>query len=204
MRFSSLLLISSLLLFSGCKTKTEETTKPAKKVLEKKPEPVLADENTGPEIPDRIFGLPVPPNAFSHFTIGEKEAVLVKTKLETVKYFYQKNLVDYEIVEQDRKIFIIGLRSFMASATIYFYTNRKQSPLIIKFSPPKTDFEKEEIQEKYSRKKGAEVKLRTKTGELVAPGARWKEPYTPPVGTPLHKERYRLNWGKPFGEWKAQ
>ena len=202
MRFSSLFL-TAILVFSGCKSDVEEVSKPSK-IVEKKSAPVIVEKKEEDKIPERIFGLPVPPNAFSHFKIGDDEAVLIKTILETVKYFYQKNLVDYEIVEQDRKIFIIGLRSFMASAKIYFYTNKKQSPLIIKFSPAKTEFEKEEIEQKYSRKKGAEVKLRTKTGELVAPGARWKEPYTPPVGTPLHKERYRLNWGKPFGEWKAQ
>ena len=202
MRFFPLILITNLFVL-GCTSEVEDIAKPAT-TLETKSELEIVEEESGPQVPKRIFGLPVPDGAFSHFTIGDDEAVLVKAKLETIKYFYQKNLVDYEIVEQDQRIFIIGLRSFMASAKIYSYTNRIQSPLIIKFSPAKTKFEIEEIRQKHSRKKGSEVKLRTKTGELIAPGARWKEPYTPPVGSPLHKERYRSNWGKPFGDWNAQ
>ncbi len=199
MRFYFFLI--ALLVFTGCNSKKDQVRTP--KVLEKKTE-ALSEKKLKPKIPERIFGLPVPPNAFSHFTLGDDEAVLIKTKLATLKYFYQKNLVDFEVVEQDGNIFIVGLRSYMASAKISPYTNAGNAPLIIKFSAAKTKFEKEEILAKDPRTKGTEVKLRTKTGELIAPGARWGEPYTPPFGTPLHKERYRLMWGKPFGEWKAQ
>ncbi len=195
------LFLATSLLFIACEGTSIPTPKPEikKEVPAEKKEP-----KEGPSLPDRIFGLPVPANAFSHFKIGADEAVLVKAKPETLKYFYQKHLVDYEIIEQDKTIFIVGLRSFMSSAKIYPYTNHKKSPLIIKFSPPEREISAEERENLISRKKGTEVKLRTKDGKLVAPGARWGEPYTPPFGTPLHKERYRLNWGRPFGQWKAQ
>ncbi|MFB6264300.1 MAG: hypothetical protein ABEL76_11855 [Bradymonadaceae bacterium] len=50
--------------------------------------------------------------------------------------------------------------------------------------------------------KGEPVRLKTPDGELLAPGAKWGEPYTPPEGSPLHKPMYRSNFGEPFGEWK--
>lgn len=51
------------------------------------------------------------------------------------------------------------------------------------------------------REPGTPVEVRTEDGELLAPGARWGEPYTPPPDSPLHKERFRSNFGLPFGEW---
>ncbi len=51
---------------------------------------------------------------------------------------------------------------------------------------------------------GEPVKLRTADGELLAPGARWGEPYTPPEGSPLDQERMRPNFGRPFGDWRAR
>lgn len=54
-----------------------------------------------------------------------------------------------------------------------------------------------------SRKQGEPVRLETPEGELLAPGAKWGEPYTPPEGSPLHKDRYRSNFGRDFGDWRA-
>jgi hypothetical protein len=54
-----------------------------------------------------------------------------------------------------------------------------------------------------SRRQGEPVRIRTPDGELLAPGAKWGEPYTPPEGTPLHKDRYRSNFGRDFGDWRA-
>lgn len=51
------------------------------------------------------------------------------------------------------------------------------------------------------RQDGQPVRIRTPEGELLAPGAVWGEPYTPPEGTPLHQDQYRANFGRPFGEW---
>lgn len=50
--------------------------------------------------------------------------------------------------------------------------------------------------------KGEPVEIRTKDGELLAPGAKWGEPYTPPEGSPLHRPIYRHNFGRPFGDWR--
>ena len=51
--------------------------------------------------------------------------------------------------------------------------------------------------------RGRPVELRTETGELLAPGAVWGEPYVPPEGSPLHTRRNRHNFGRPFGDWIA-
>lgn len=50
---------------------------------------------------------------------------------------------------------------------------------------------------------GEPVELRTSEGELMAPGARWGEPYTPPEGSPLHTPRNEQNFGRPFGDWSS-
>lgn len=50
---------------------------------------------------------------------------------------------------------------------------------------------------------GEPVELKTADGEPLAPGAVWGEPYTPPEGTLLHQERFRHNFGRPFGDWRA-
>lgn len=52
--------------------------------------------------------------------------------------------------------------------------------------------------------RGEPVELLTPEGELLAPGARWGEPYTPPKGSPLHTERNRPNFGRPFGDWRGR
>lgn len=49
---------------------------------------------------------------------------------------------------------------------------------------------------------GQPVEITTREGEKLAPGARWGEPYTPPEGSPLHQERFRHNFGRPFGDWR--
>lgn len=51
------------------------------------------------------------------------------------------------------------------------------------------------------REPGTPVEVRTEDGELLAPGAEWGEPYTPPPGSPLDKPRFESNFGLPFGEW---
>ncbi|WP_158542298.1 hypothetical protein [Lujinxingia litoralis] len=50
--------------------------------------------------------------------------------------------------------------------------------------------------------RGKPVELRTADGQLLAPGAIWGEPYTPPPGTPLYGEQNRENFGRPFGDWR--
>ncbi|TXD35435.1 hypothetical protein FRC98_16605 [Lujinxingia vulgaris] len=53
-----------------------------------------------------------------------------------------------------------------------------------------------------SAMRGKPVELRTSDGELLAPGAVWGEPYTPPAGSPLYGEQNRENFGRPFGDWR--
>ncbi len=52
-----------------------------------------------------------------------------------------------------------------------------------------------------AQKKGEPVEARDERGNLIAPGARWGEPYIPPEGSYLHNERYRHLWGRPYGAW---
>ena len=51
--------------------------------------------------------------------------------------------------------------------------------------------------------RGEPVELKTADGELLAPGAKWGEPYTPPEGSPLDQERLQHNFGKAFGDWRS-
>ena len=52
--------------------------------------------------------------------------------------------------------------------------------------------------------KGEPVELRTPDGELLAPEAKWGEPYTPPEGSPLDEPRFQHNFGRPFGDWRSR
>lgn len=50
--------------------------------------------------------------------------------------------------------------------------------------------------------RGQPVEIKTSDGDLLAPGAKWGEPYTPPDGSPLDQPIYRHNFGRPFGDWR--
>ena len=77
-------------------------------------------------------------------------------------------------------------------------TSRKQKTITVTYYDGKLEPTAKKAEKP---KKGAPVELTTRTGDLLAPGAKWYEPYTPPPGSPLDKPRYKGNFGTPFGKW---
>lgn len=187
----------------GCSQKEKSAISSLPTLLEKKELPEKKKEQEK-KIPERIFGIPVPPQAFSHFTLSNDEAILTKLSLQQVENFYKKNLVDFEVIRQDKRVFVVGLRTFMASAQVSYYTTRSDAAVIVQFKKPQKYLNPPKYKDGkiIMPKKGDKVELLTSDGKLLAPGATWFEPYTPPVGSPLHKPRYQSNWGTPFGKWK--
>lgn len=179
--------------------KSDESTEPTISEDIVEPEKDVAEK---PSIPREILGVPLPPESFGLEVVGSRHRVRVKMKMEEVKEFYVGRLVDYELVEAKRRAEFRGLRAFMPSVRLR--QHRYNEPVIIDIIEPMRPappLSEEAIVEARQRVKGAPVEERLPNGELVAPGARWGESYTPPKGSPLDHPRYRVNYGKPFGEW---
>jgi hypothetical protein len=170
-----------------------------------------------------VYGLPMPPQVSSVRRDSNKTLVITTMKLDEVTAFYRSRLKDYEILTPGKRIRVLGLRDYMPEIS-----GRKWGGTVqLYYWPGRIGGERQagggdagsgqddasqsngnkaiagQTKPLNERKKGEPVRDRTRDGELLAPGARWGEPYTPPPGTPLHKERYRSNWGKPYGEWVA-
>ena len=176
--------------------------------------------DTGSEMEEKraAYGLPFPPKVRG--VTREDDLVEVTTRMELgeLAEFYKSRLVDYEILQPgDRAIRVVGLRKYMPMIRGHRY-----GPLaILQYFParrkPKgkpgskeadagggsgTVHAPDEEASGGWRQPGSPVRLETADGELLAPGAKWGEPYTPPDGSPLDKPRYRANFGKPLGEWQ--
>ncbi len=185
-----------------------------------------------------LFGIPVPSN-YVTLRMGEGEAqVVVEKSLEELKAFFQREAVDYEVIERPpRHLALVPLRSGMGGLEARRLRSRdipvelryrEEMPQLGEYQEQQQEVEErrrqtaevsgEEIvrqrqrQARFMRQsrvqfiernRGEPVELETEDGELLAPGARWGEPYTPPEGSPLDDERYRANFGRPFGEWSA-
>lgn len=157
------------------------------------------------------FGLPLPPEYHSIRRLGALVTVNTSMSIDDLEAFFKTRLVDYEVLRLNaRQMRIIGLRAYMPSIDVYRVGGR-YGHVEVNYKPasePRAEHQPRDPDEPHvdtgrSREKGMPVMLRTSDGELLAPGARWHEPYIPPPGTPLHRERYRSNWGKPFGQWTS-
>ena len=171
------------------------------------------------------FGLPLPPRVVD--IVREDQHIFVKTdmRIKELEAFYKKHLVDYEILIVGSTLRAIPLRDGMPWVRVSRPFGPRH-PLHVTYihadavAPPPLQsangepLEGEALREELERrrkplpkervpKKGEPVMLRTPSGELLAPGAKWGEPYTPPPGSPLDKPRNRYNFGQPFGEWRA-
>lgn len=223
-----LALLCALFLASGCKKSQSDTAAPAAKTEAKKATTPTKAELDQLAREREAFGLPLPPDAIH---INRTDAYVRANsfmKLAELEAFYKARLVDYEFLYPQsaipdahrlRELHIIGLRSFMPSITIR-HTGGKHGSAELDFrpaQPPPAKFIAPEpsaapssqtptpgiASEQRRREKGMPVLDRTPTGELLAPGARWGEPYTPPEGSPLHTKRNRANFGRPYGQWKT-
>lgn len=167
------------------------------------------------------FGLPLPPRV-EMFQHQSEDIATVLTDMDVVALgeFYRKNLVDYEVIRNGLHLRAVGLRSGMPQIR-GFHLSGPRSYVRLEYTSQRIVPEKpespEEVAEREARErargstranvpgggiKGSPVQLRLPSGELLAPGAKWGEPYTPKPGSPLHKEEFKSNWGKPFGEWQ--
>ena len=199
MRFLPILFLLAIV---ACDSEQKEVTQPTQPVEKTKQVEELVEEDVLDGVPDRVFGLPVPDRITHHRKFAGSTRLMTKNDLETVHKFFTTQLVDYEIVEVGRGYIAVGLHPYQSQVE-YRRKGRLQYPveLVYRKGAPK----KTEIAAKTPiRVKGTPVDLKTKNGDLLAPGARWGEPYTPPVNSPLNKKKFRSNFGKPFGTWVEQ
>ncbi|MGM0557980.1 MAG: hypothetical protein ACQEVA_16460 [Myxococcota bacterium] len=168
------------------------------------------------------YGLPLPPQVSSVRRDSDQVRVVTTMTLDELAEFYESRLQDYEVLRPPQRIEVLGLRSYMPevqghrfAGTVRLLYTYERDPDSDEASAEEGDdgkagsldeaqAKKEQTRPLHKRKRGEPVMDRTSDGELLAPGAKWGEPYTPPPGSPLHKDRYKSNWGKPYGEWVSQ
>jgi hypothetical protein len=198
------------MLLLGCRQEAPAPTPPPQL-------PSVQDEQ-GPST--RIaFGLPLPPRIKELRRSDAQITVDTDMTLRQLEMFFKPRAIDYEVLMVNGTLQIIGLREGMARASASYLAGT-MSHVRIYYNAPRDPSEvnqpiegtpapaKRPAQAQTTRRTphqphtpGSPVELRTRSGELLAPGARWGEPYMPPPGTPLHDESQRSNWGRPFGQW---
>ncbi len=168
-----------------------------------------------------IFGLPLPPSVIGIGKHGERYRVTTDMPHKELVDFFKSRLTDYELLEPGGRVRFVGLRDYMPSLkflgfgklTYVIYIPADESPKAHggakadAHAPKKAAAHKAEAANEHHAPKhtyGAPVLDRTADGKLLAPGARWGVPYTPPKGSPLHNKHYRSNWGRPYGKWTMQ
>lgn len=181
-----------------------------------------ADESDGTSLERErsAYGLPLPPKTRDVQQLPNGTEVTTRMELDALEEFYETRLVDYEIVRPSpQKIRVIGLREFMPAIrghrygpiTVLYYAPSRDKPDGDAGTRATSDTGSEiegpavgasDEQRRDEPEPGSPVRLETEDGEPLAPGARWGEPYTPPEDSPLHKPRYRENFGTPFGDWQ--
>jgi hypothetical protein len=175
-----------------------------------------------------IFGLPLPPSVVSIEDKGPWTQVKSAMTLDEIKAFFESRLTDYELLEPRHQIRLIGLRDYMPE--IYAYGSGDYTFVVYRPPASPEDQAKDSAGAEGTadgradgaeqgsteagatasrkainqRKRGEQVLDRTSDGELLAPGARWGVPYTPPPGSHLDQKRLRSNFGRPYGEWMLQ
>jgi hypothetical protein len=217
--------LASVLCFQlACESDEPDEPKPAEEQETKQDSDVAASGEQQDDLAKNreAFGLPLPPQVTTIDRSDDRVRVVTTLSLDELDEFYKSRLQDYEVLRPPQKIRAVGLRDYMpeiygrryAGTVRLFYTARKETPEAQADGADRQDDSDEKssadgaqasnTKPLYKREKGELVRDRTADGELLAPGARWGEPYTPPPGSPLHKDRYRSNWGKPYGEWTTQ
>jgi hypothetical protein len=171
-----------------------------------------------------VFGLPLPPSVVSIEEKGPRVHVKSAMSLEEIGAFFKTRLTDYELLEPRNQLRLIGLRDYMPE--IYAYGSGDYTFVVYRPAAtaekqaqksPDGDDSKDGANEGSTssgatasrkpinqRRQGEQVLDRTSDGKLLAPGARWGVPYTPPPGSPLDKKRNRSNFGRPYGQWVLQ
>lgn len=202
--------------WSGCSSKDPVPKEPTPESSE--------EEEVGTERRERqdAWGLPLPPRVLTIRRTENYVRLTTDMTLAELEQFYNKHLIDYEVIITGGFLRAVSLRSGMpwVRATRPF---GPRFPLEVSYVRPirppafivaeDEDPEDPKVKERVERARrarveklsgmspGAPVLLKTGGGELLAPGAKWGVPYTPPEGSPLDKPEYRHNFGQPFGKW---
>ncbi len=198
---------------SGCEEDTQPPTEKSEEVVEDEAPDAAIEEQ-----PREAFGVPFPPEVQEVAMNDYQARVRTTLSRDEVKSFYDLRLTDFEFVEETYQISrYYGLHEHQPDIEIFQRAPRYDTRVVIRPKPeqvehyPKSTFgplpegaDENEVVESGKPRRGQSVKTVTRTGEELAPGAKWGEPYVPPPGTPLAHPRYKSNWGKPFGEWTLQ
>lgn len=161
------------------------------------------------------YGIPLPPQVMSVREQHTNIVVMTSMSVEELEDFYAGRLTDFEVIRDGLNLQIVGLRSNMASVIgghpgyrhlpveLIFYAPKpeKQKPLNLKGEPVAREYKPAPEDWFDSGVAGTAVKMRTEDGQLMAPGAVWGKPYTPPKGSFFDQRTFKPNWGRPFGEW---
>lgn len=168
-----------------------------------------------------VFGLPVPPNSEPGARTEHRVRVTAPLNLNELAEFFERELVDFELLPSRNMLRAVGLRSYMPEIRAFPHGPFSHIEYIQPRPQPRADSGEEQADDEPKREviisgrdlpsqastpryqKGDPILERTPDGELLAPGARWGEPYTPPTGSPLDLKRNRSNFGRPFGQWIA-
>ena len=148
----------------------------------------------------QAFGLPFPPEvAYVRKGVNFVE-VGSNLRMPQLQEFFSQRLVDYEMVEVGRNdVRFIGLHS--AAPDVRIIKRAPRVPLAVKYTLRTAEVEKQQLSQRPDFKPGDKVETKLGDGRLLAPGAVYGQPYTPQPGDPLYQDRYRANFGKPFGTW---
>jgi len=196
-------------LAAGCSACKSDEPPPLPKVEKEAAEPEPEVEETNPYLRTRqAYGAPLPPEVVYLKEGPAFVEVGTKLRLKELRKFFETRLVDVEYIERDRTTMrIVGLRSGMPTIWIKQRVTTLPTqvtyvaPVVKDVKPEPTPNPQSAATAKKTRQKGDPIEDRLPDGRLIAPGARWGEPYTPPQGSPLHDPRFRANYGKPFGTW---
>lgn len=192
-----------LLVAGGCGSCRDEPSPPPKTQVEPEPAEPPAEPKAYAKVRE-AYGAPVPPEVVYVKEMVDFIEVGTMLRLEELRGFFEERVVDYEFIQRNRNsLRLVGLRSGMP--TIWIDQGTLNMPVKVRYvqqrpraqAAPGTVGAKPEPMPR----QGEPVENRLPNGELVAPGARWGEPYVPPQGSPLAQPRYRANFGKPFGTW---
>jgi hypothetical protein len=215
--FAALLVVWGMA--SGCDKKPEESAGPDTGQEEAEDTAGEVDAEESIEEKRSAYGLPLPPKVKGVADRDTYVEMVTPMKVDALEKFYETRLVDYEVLRPaPGKIRVVGLRQFMpylrgnryGPVTRLYYFPKRDEPVAPDvgtagendggIAGPKVGGVGDS-QRVDRRVPGSSVEVTTSSGEKLAPGAVWGEPYTPPPGTPLHKPRYRENFGRPLGEW---
>lgn len=171
-----------------------------------------------------VFGVPLPPRVRAMSKNENYVWVETDMKISALEQYYREALAgqDYEVLRINETLRIVGLRPFMAVVKAAYIRGPRTYVRMI-FMPARTVEDRRDASKVAqgddattrqarrareaaqaalpSQAPGEPVMLKTSSGELLAPGAKWGEPYYPPKNSPMDTPAMKHNWGKPFGQW---